>query len=140
MFSKTSLFIALLGSCFIAPLQADTPVTKAAAQTQQTAGDEAAWKTYLVTSEKMRKADQDFLNAELKKLGQKMPSLPEYTKEFGFDVKQAPDWFKSTEGKRVMEVILSFQTPSGGWSKRTDMSKAPRQPGRSEERRVGKEC
>jgi len=131
MLIKKSLFIALLGSCFIAPLQADTPVTKAATQTQQTASDEAAWKTYLVTSEKLRQIDQDFLNAELKKLGKNKPELPEYTKEFGFEVKQAPDWFKSAEGKQVMDIILSFQTPSGGWSKRTDMSKAPRKPGQA---------
>jgi PelA/Pel-15E family pectate lyase len=131
MITKTSLLIALLGSCFIAPLQANTPVTNAAAQTQQTASDEAAWKTYLTTSKKLRKADQEFLKAELKTLGKKEPELPEYTKEFGFEVKQSSDWFKSAEGKRVMEVILSFQTPSGGWSKRTDMSKTPRQPGQA---------
>ncbi|MDO8345035.1 MAG: pectate lyase [Cellvibrio sp.] len=131
MFNKTSLLIALLGSCLIAPLQADTSTSLTATQTQQTASDEAAWKTYLATSKKLRKADQDFLNAELKTLGKKEPELPEYTKEFGFEVKQAPDWFKSTEGKRVMDVILSFQTPSGGWSKRTDMSKAVRKPGQA---------
>lgn len=131
MFTKTTLLIALLGSGYIAPLQADSPATGTAPQTQQIAGDEAAWNTYLATSKKLRKADQDFLNAELKKIGQKEPELPEYTKEFGFDVNQSPDWFKSVEGKRVMEVILSFQTPSGGWSKRTDMSKAPRKPGQA---------
>ena len=131
MITKTSLLIALLGSCFIAPLQANTPVTNAATQTQQTAGDEAAWKTYLTTSKKLRKVDQDFLKAELKTLGKKEPELPEYTKEFGFEVKQSSDWFKSAKGKRVMEVILSFQTPSGGWSKRTDMSKTPRLPGQA---------
>lgn len=131
MLTKTSLFIALLGSCFITPLQADTALIKAVTHTQQLTSDDAAWKNYLTTSEKLRKADQDFLTTELKKSGQKKPTLPEYTKEFGFDVKQAPDWFTSQEGKRVMDVILSFQTPSGGWSKRTDMSKAPRKPGQA---------
>ncbi len=131
MFTKKSLFIALLGSCFIAPLLADTSANNVATHLQQAASDEAAWKNYVATSKKLRQADQDFLKTELRKVGQKKPVLPEYTKEFGFEVTQAPDWFNSAEGKRVMEVILSFQTPSGGWSKRTDMSKAPRQPGQA---------
>ncbi|WP_062061679.1 pectate lyase [Cellvibrio sp. OA-2007] len=131
MFSKTSLLIALLSSCFIAPLHADTPATKESNAFTQTTKDKAAWKTYLAKSQALRKADQVFLKNELKMLGQKKASLPEYTKEFGFEVKQKTDWFKSAEGKRVMDIILSFQTPSGGWSKRTDMSKAPRKPGQA---------
>lgn len=130
MFNKTTSLIVLLGSCYIAPLQAGTPTTDIATQTQ-VAGDETAWKSYLATSKQLRQADRDFIKAELKKLGQKKPGLPEYTKEFGFDVKRAPDWLKSAEGRRVMDVILSFQTPSGGWSKRTDMSKAARKPGQA---------
>src|SRR5690606_6398324 len=51
------------------------------------------------------------------------------TKEFGFDIEQADDWFFSEEGQRILEIILSFQTPSGGWSKRTDMASIQRQPG-----------
>lgn len=131
MLTKTTLLIVLLGSCYIAPLQADSPTIGTATQTQEIVGNEAAWKTYLATSKKLRKKDQNFLNAELKTLGKKEPELPEYTKEFGFEIKHSSAWFKSAEGKRVMEVILSFQTPSGGWSKRTDMSKAPRKPGQA---------
>lgn len=131
MFSKTTLLIALLGSCYIAPLQADNPAAGPAIQTPHPTETDPAWKNYLATSTKLRKTDQDFLQAELKKLGKNEPGLPEYTKEFGFEIKQAPDWFNSAEGKRVMEVILSFQTPSGGWSKRTDMAKTPRQPGQA---------
>lgn len=131
MFAKTSLLIAFLGSCLIAPLQADTAAKTAVTQRQHMAPDEVAWKNYLAISKTLRQLDQDFLTAELAKRGQTTPSLPEYTKEFGFEVNQAPNWFKGPEGKRVMEVILSFQTPSGGWSKRTDMSKAPRQPGQA---------
>lgn len=131
MFPKTSLFIAIIAGGIIAPVQATTTSGHPSTQLQQTASDEAAWQNYHAASATLRQADKDFLNAELKKLGKKKPSLPEYTKEFGFEVKQSSDWFKSAEGKRVMDVILSFQTPSGGWSKRTDMSKAPRQPGQA---------
>ena len=93
MLTKTSLLIALLGSCCIAPLHADTPASNAPTANasiplQQTASDAAAWKNYLAKSKELRKADQAQLKAELKKLGQKTASLPEYTKEFGFEVKQ----------------------------------------------------
>ena len=33
--------------------------------------------------------------------------------------------------RRVLEAMLTFQTPSGGWSKHIDFTKGPRQPGQS---------
>lgn len=129
MITKSVLILALLASGSI-NLYAETTQQANTATINQTQV-ESSWESYLATSKKLRQADQEFVNAELKKLGQKKPTLPEYTKEFGFEIKQTPDWFKSVEGKRVMDVILSFQTPSGGWSKRTDMSKAPRKPGQA---------
>lgn len=138
MFTKTTLTIALLGSCYLAPAlaaQANQQTTQQSTEQSASAtsiSDEAAWKNYYATSKKVHQADQDFLAAELKKIGQKKPTLPEHTKDFGFDVKKVnADWFNSAEGKRVMDIILSFQTPSGGWSKRTDMAKAPRKAGQA---------
>lgn len=134
MIPKTVLIVALL-TCgnitLYAESIAETIQQPNPANIGQMQAEKNSWEAYLATSKKLRKTDQDFLKAELKKLGQKNPSLPEYTKEFGFEVKQTQDWFKSAEGKRVMDVILSFQTPSGGWSKRTDMSKVPRKPGQA---------
>ncbi|HSC67878.1 MAG TPA: pectate lyase [Cellvibrio sp.] len=129
MIAKTTLVIALLAGGNI-NLYADTRQPASATGDQMQLATQS-WEDYLATSKKLQRADQDFLQAELTALGQKKPSLPEHTKEFGFEVKQPPEWFKSAEGKRVMDIILSFQTPSGGWSKRTDMSKAPRKPGQA---------
>lgn len=89
------------------------------------------WEKYYEASAKILKKDQEFLEKELEKLELDKPNLPEATKDFGFEIIQPSDWFLSEEGKRVMSVILSFQTPSGGWSKRTDMAKQARQPGQS---------
>lgn len=129
MITKTALIVALL-TCGSINLYAET-TQQAASAAQPAQSEKSSWENYRTTSKKLHQADQDFLAAELKALGQKKPSLPTYTKEFGFDIKPTPDWFKSAEGKRVMDVILSFQTPSGGWSKRTDMSKAARKPGQA---------
>lgn len=82
----------------------------------------------MARSDELRKLDDDFIRTEIKRLGLKNPLQPAYTKEFGFEPNQPALWFKSAEGKATMAAILSLQTPSGGWSKRTDMTKA-RQPG-----------
>ena len=131
MLIKKTLLIAIIGCSCIAPLQAETLAPNNLTKTQSAPLNELAWEKYIATSKALRKADKEFLDRELKKRGQKKPTLPEHTKEFGFETKQSAEWFKSAEGKRIMDIILSFQTPSGGWSKRTDMSKAPRQPGQA---------
>ncbi len=35
-------------------------------------------------------------------------------------------WYGSAEARHIADVIVSFQTPAGGWSKNLDMSGAPR--------------
>jgi PelA/Pel-15E family pectate lyase len=129
MHFKTTLIAALLGSCCLLPACAEISSPSATHNAQSSTT--AEWQHYLATSEKNRALDRTYLSAELKKLGQQKPTLPEHTKEFGFDIKQSSAWFNSAEGKRIMDIILSFQTPSGGWSKRTDMASAPRQPGQA---------
>lgn len=86
------------------------------------------WTAYVSRSEQLRRADANFILKETKRRGLKEPLKPGYTKEFGFDTKQPNSWFATAEGSEVMEAILSLQTPSGGWSKRTDMTKK-RRPG-----------
>lgn len=89
------------------------------------------WETYKVVSDTMARKDELFLSDELERLNKKKADLPAKTKDFGFDPNQPKEWFSSAEGKRIMDNILSFQTPSGGWSKRTDMAKEPRRPGQA---------
>lgn len=91
----------------------------------------SVWETYYTTSRTMHEKDERFLADELKKINKAAADQPAHTKEFGFNINQADEWFASAEGKRVMENILSFQTPSGGWSKRTDMGQSPRKPGQA---------
>src|SRR5690606_1945491 len=92
-------------------------------------GPQETWTDYRARSEAIARIDREFLAAELRQLGKSQAQKPPATKEFGFDIEQADDWFFSEEGQRILEIILSFQTPSGGWSKRTDMAGIQRQPG-----------
>jgi PelA/Pel-15E family pectate lyase len=38
-------------------------------------------------------------------------------------------WYASDEAKQLVKAVLSYQTPTGGWSKHTGYGKGPRQPG-----------
>ena len=42
---------------------------------------------------------------------------------------QPPEWYASAEAGHIADVIVSFQTPAGGWGKNTDMSRSLRAPG-----------
>lgn len=91
--------------------------------------DTPEWHVYITKSEHWKALDSAIIAAEVKALGLSEAKLPEHAKEFGFEPKQTDEWFKSAEGERIMAIILSFQTPSGGWSKRTDMAKNLRKKG-----------
>lgn len=87
------------------------------------------WQAYFAESERLLALDQAFLAAELTALGSTTALKAEKTKKFGFDDNPTAAFLQSAEAARVAQVILSFQTPSGGWSKRTEMAKAPRKIG-----------
>jgi PelA/Pel-15E family pectate lyase len=95
------------------------------------AKDRAAWTAYLERSQKQMQVDRATLAAE-HTAGTPEPPLP---KE-GFSARTMPlnrdaAWYRSTEARHVADVIVSFQTPAGGWSKNLDMSGAERAPGQS---------
>jgi PelA/Pel-15E family pectate lyase len=89
-----------------------------------------AWNAYMEHSQKKRQADKDFFQAELKRAGIKTPIAPPH----GFSARSIPldheaSWYASAEARHIADVIVSFQTPAGGWGKNMNMSKEPRRPG-----------
>jgi PelA/Pel-15E family pectate lyase len=90
--------------------------------------ERVAWKDYFKRSHYWAQIDRDFIAAELKKTVYKEPTPPPAAAQFGFDAKQPAEFYKTPAGQKIAGNILSFQTPSGGWSKRTDMSLRPRKP------------
>jgi len=87
------------------------------------------WQAYFARSAALAAKDQALLKQELTVLQQSKPSKPLKHKQFGFEPEPTVEYLQSPDAIRVAHVILSFQTPSGGWSKRTDMAGLPRQPG-----------
>ncbi|WP_111642780.1 pectate lyase [Marinimicrobium alkaliphilum] len=108
---------------------ATAPSAPSEAHSHGVNADSAAWQAYLERSEHWASIDRDYIEAELAALGWEEQAIPTRANRFGFNVHPDLDWFNTDEGRRIMNNVLSFQTPSGGWSKRTDMSERPRQPG-----------
>ncbi len=89
-----------------------------------------SWIKYLERSKQQLKADQNFLQAELKAQGLERSILPPSARSVrGIALDQDPTWYASDEGRRIAGIVVSFQTPAGGWSKNLDMTKHRRAPG-----------
>jgi PelA/Pel-15E family pectate lyase len=89
------------------------------------------WTRYLETSARLGASDRDSIAAELRTTGRQRMTPAPYRKLFGFEALPSPEWFRSEEGRRIVGNVLSFQTPSGGWSKHVDVMLRPRNPGES---------
>lgn len=74
-------------------------------------------------------ADKATLAAELARLGKSQAKPAPKGKNAGLPLGKEASWYASAEAQRLAVNVISFQVPSGGWSKNVDMTKAPRQPG-----------
>jgi PelA/Pel-15E family pectate lyase len=88
----------------------------------------AAWTRYLDTWRAMRALDRDSMARELRVSGRERPTRAPYMRTPFHEVAGA---LHGDTARRVADIVLSFQTPSGGWSKHVDMTVRPRQPGES---------
>jgi PelA/Pel-15E family pectate lyase len=93
------------------------------------AAERAAWERYVAASRAMRAQDRAAVQRELDSL--KLPKMLEAPHHAGFFVlpHMTGAWFAGDSGRRQTAALLSWQTPSGGWSKRLDMYGATRRPG-----------
>lgn len=86
------------------------------------------WQTYYDRSQAHLKADKAFLAAEVKAQGLTEP-IPAPNGD-GFRIlRQKPvEWLGSDEAKAFADACVSFQTPSGGWSKGVAFNSGLRRP------------
>lgn len=123
------LILALMVSGTAAARKGPTKLQDRAEFRDLSKQERAEWENYIKRSHHWYSVDLKFIQGELKKTVLKQPVKPPEARVFGFDPKQPADWYATKKGSRVADIVLSFQTPSGGWSKRTDMSQRPRKPG-----------
>jgi PelA/Pel-15E family pectate lyase len=91
---------------------------------------QSEWQSYLDRSVRQHLADEAFLQAELKAHGIKEPADPAPAKSTeSLGMSRAAEWYGQEEGRRIADIIVSYQLPSGGWGKNMDMTRQKRAPG-----------
>ena len=93
--------------------------------------DRAAWLAYLQRSEAQMKTDRATLAAELKP-GEAAPPQPAEGRGAsgdGISLRHDDAYYGTAPAKHIADVVVSFQTPAGGWSKNMGFSGALRLPG-----------
>ena len=108
-----------------------TPLLSPERLARLSAAERLVWTRYLEASTKQRALDQALIAAELRAAGKPQMIPGPYSKVFHVEPSMSPAWLSSPEGRRVAEIVISFQTPSGGWSKHIDMRGRPRRPAES---------
>ena len=93
--------------------------------------ERARWEAYLSKSAQKKRAEQDALAAEAKAAGLAAPVAAPVGPVFKLTSKIADSWYGGDEARKVADAMLSFQTPSGGWSKAVAFDKGTRTPGMS---------
>jgi PelA/Pel-15E family pectate lyase len=121
------LLLAITLGFTLAPAFAE-PITLSRIRTLAPA-EQPAWKTYLERSQTKALADQAALQAEV--VANKMTNALRAPSggDFKLKAKAGDAWFGGDEAKQLADAILSFQTPSGGWSKHLGFTKGLRKPG-----------
>jgi PelA/Pel-15E family pectate lyase len=89
-----------------------------------------AWTAYMKQSAERARNEHGTLAAECRKLGlaHSKPAPSEHAEpELHRDAEQS--WWAGSEAGRLADAVISYQTPTGGWSKAVDYAQGPRQPG-----------
>ena len=91
--------------------------------------EQPAWRSYLERSRTNASADAAAIAGEVRALGLtdalRAPNGGDFKRSF----KAGDPWYAGAEAKRLADAILSYQTPTGGWSKHTGYAQGPRRPG-----------
>jgi PelA/Pel-15E family pectate lyase len=88
-----------------------------------------AWMEYLDRSAEEAARDRAFMDAEVKSemLGERHPAPKSRSSLISDD----DAWFATEEARRIADILVSYQTPSGGWAKNVDFRAQEREPGQS---------
>jgi hypothetical protein len=128
------LFLAAAASLSAAVIGASVPAESLTAEriAALPGARRAAWSEYLARSERQKKADRAFLEAELKAAGMSEALVPPSSNSArSMPLGRPAEWYASEEARRVADIIVSFQTPAGGWSKNINLGDHVRKPGES---------
>lgn len=91
------------------------------------AAEQPVWREYLARSTAARTADTKFYADELKAAGLTEAIVPPRGRSLPLNL--PAEAYASAESRRFADIVVSFQTPAGGWNKNTTFTVHPRQPG-----------
>jgi pectinesterase len=93
--------------------------------------EQKAWENYFHESKNIKRIDTEVLAQELKEAGLNKPlPAPKLSQELKKQLDQEHTQGSTIDPQKV-DNILSWQTPSGGWSKNTDVYTQARKPGQN---------
>jgi PelA/Pel-15E family pectate lyase len=82
------------------------------------------------TSRANAQRDRAAMDAELRAAGRQTWTPAPDGRGFAVTDEMTEAWFRGDSARRLADVLVSYQTPTGGWSKRIEFTR-PRQPGES---------
>ncbi|MBL9152523.1 MAG: pectate lyase [Verrucomicrobiales bacterium] len=91
--------------------------------------DRPAWTAYVEKSARLADAEFDHLAAECRAAAMPRSRPAPSGGEFEIDDDTPDSWYRSDTAARLAAAVISFQTPSGGWSKSLSFEEGSRQPG-----------
>jgi PelA/Pel-15E family pectate lyase len=131
IFALAFSFIPLLSAAIIGTNTPAQPLTSKRIATLP-ASQQTVWKKYLKRSERQWQADQNFLRTEMRDHGIKTAMVPPSSSSAkSIPLNHPLPWYGSNEAVRIASIIVSFQTPAGGWSKNLNLAEQARAPGES---------
>ncbi|WP_348697059.1 pectate lyase [Duganella fentianensis] len=125
---KHSLLCAVLMAALPAYAALVGHTVPARALTDAELAGKADWQAYLARSRALMLADQAALRAE-RPQGQLVAAVAAPGSNRSMPLDRAAAWYATPAARHVADVIVSFQTPAGGWSKNMRRDGALRQPG-----------
>lgn len=93
--------------------------------------ERAQWNAYLQRSRARLAAERALVAAELRQAGRTKWVAAPYIHAFSVESSWTDAWFSGDSARRLADNVLTWQTPSGGWSKHVDMAARAREPGES---------
>ncbi len=95
------------------------------------AAQQAQWHAYLARSKKNLAHDHAVVDAELRAAGVAKWKQATYVKAFSVEPQWNAKWFRAPAAMQLARNLITWQTPTGGWSKHVDMAARGRVPGES---------
>lgn len=121
------LFLYVTAAFALAPAAAE-PVTVTRIN-QLPPAEQPAWQLYLERSQTNARLDAAAVQAEVTAYKMTNALRAPSGGDFKLSAKTGDAWYAGAEAKQLADAILSYQTPTGGWSKHLGFTKGPRQPG-----------